>query len=86
MEKLTSLPICRLLIIQYSFFKSTARCTCFDDFRIDYVCIFLCGESFDLLKNSEKPVGEMNRLSLTGPAVKRNFLGIAWRRWLYVLV
>ena len=86
MEKLTSLPICRLLIIQYSFFKNTARCTRFDDFRIDYVCIFLCGESFDLLKNSEKPVGEMNRLSLTGPAVKRNFLGIAWRRWLYVLV
>lgn len=41
---------------------------------------FACGESFDLLKNSEKPVGEMNRLSLTGPAVKRNFLGIAWRR------
>lgn len=27
-----------------------------------------------------------NRLSLTGPAVKRNFLGIAWRRWLYALV
>lgn len=58
----------------------------FDDFRIDYVCICLCGESFNLLKNSEKPVGEINRLSLTGPAVKRNFLGIAWRRWLYALV
>ena len=34
---------------------------CFDDFPIDYTCICLCGESFDLLnQNSEKPVGEIN--------------------------
>lgn len=46
MEKLTSLPICRLLIIQYSFLKallvalgSGENKLCFDDFRIDYVCI-----------------------------------------------
>ena len=55
MEKLTSLPYC-LLIIQYSFLKALLvalgweeKKLCFDDLRIDYRCICLCGESFDLL-------------------------------------
>ena len=73
----TSLPICRLLSYPVQLFKCIVRCS----WLLDRIYMHLFMRKVRLTKLEFEETCQRNKLS-----VKRNFLGIAWYRCLYVSV